>query len=199
MKRKLKNKKLNNKKIFGLTSLILAGGMVTSCTTANREFEYIRTEYSSDGYYLESRQFGQFDAPVNTFNYYDEWVLGEDGKYSRNVKEYNANGLTQEDIRILVEDKDAQFDDMLGVPIKEYRQISDTIEEEDINRGAHFEATIYDMNVNKYVDIDDGKHITLVGTIIEVSVLSGGIGALIAWNKHEEKNSKKLTLEKREK
>lgn len=202
MKRKLKNKKLNNKKILGLTSLILAGSLVTACNTISgeKQYEYSRIEFTTDGIYKESKQYKEFYSDqANSLISYDAWEQLEDGKYSRKVEEYNVTKKTYEDIKKIF-DNNLDLQEELGIPIKTYHQTSETLSSEEIERGSYIEATIYDINEDKYVMVKNDKQniwILLTGSI----VFASACGVLIAWKKYDDKldninSNKNLTLKK---
>lgn len=204
--RNLKNKKINSKKIIGLTSLILAGSLLTACNTdfARKEHEYRRIEFTSNGEYTEESQFEPYDSNnkknlPSSFIYYGKWVETEDGNYSRIVEEYDASNITYEVIRQLRDNKDVVLDDVLGEPTEIYEQIIDNVSKEELESGAYFKAIIYFENEDKYVTVKNKKAVNPAWLIVTGLGSFTGIGALIAWNNHDEKEKKKLTLEKREK
>lgn len=205
--RKIRNRKINSKKIIGLTSLILTGSLLTACTVypTRKGHEYRRVEFNSNGNYYEASQFEPFyqDKNSNSFIYYDKWNVTSDGKYSRIVKEYDADNITSEDIRTLKDNKDLKIEDILGEPREVYEQIKDNISQEELEAGSYFNATIYSENEKNSVTIknqDGVSSLFLIGCGIATF---GGMGALIAWSKNQDKEennkNKKLLLKKGEK
>lgn len=201
--RKIKNKKINSKKILGLTSLILASSMSVACsdTMGKKEYEYNRIEFSSDGDYRETRQYKSFDSEENkdsknTFIEYSAWELREDGRYERKIKEYDVGKVTYEEIMPLLNEN---FDSskVFGEPSKAYIQITDTLSYEELQRGSYFEGTIYGINKDKYVIVKDPtKNAGIL--IISGIVVTLGVGSLVTWKKYNDKANKKLTLKKRD-
>lgn len=203
--RKIKNRNLNSKKIIGLTSIIVAGGLLASCGSivTTKESLHTRIEVTNDGKYSESRQFKPYDPNSkkdlpNSFIYYDKWELNENGKYSRIVKEYDVSEKSYDDIKELVNNKNLSIENIVGKPIKTYKQTIESLSEEDYKRDAHFEATFYSEDEKIYVTIQNVN--TPAGGLLIASgiALTGGVAGLIAWNKYIEKKNKKLTLNKRE-
>lgn len=203
--RKLRNRKINSKKIMGLASLILIGGMVTSCDSVflKKEYEYTRIEFNSYGDYKETKQFKPFDensnkSVSNSFTYYGEWELRDDGRYQRDVREYDIRSQDKNSLYEVIDDENA-FNEFLKKPEKSYVEITNEVSEEEKDRGAYYDITIYNLNRDRYAYIDDGEKnvILLAGCGILIPV---AIGSLIAWNKYnesiEEKKDKKLTLKK---
>ncbi len=203
--RKLRNRKLNNKKLIGLTAIILAGGLLTSCTSilSRKEYEYTRVECTSDGEYYEAKQFKPFDPNTNknlpnSFIYYGKWNLDNNGKYSRDVREYNANKITLDEITTLINDEEIEIEKELGKPTKEYTQVSEFVTEEELGRDSYFSATVYGKNDDKYVIIKNENSTSIILLAGGIFGLTAGIGSLITWNQYEEKSKKKLTLKKRD-
>lgn len=205
--RKIRNRKINSKKIIGLTSLILTGSLLTACNVypTRKSHEYRRVDFNSNGNYYETSQFEPFyqDKNSNSFIYYDKWNVTSDGKYSRIVKEYDVDSITSEDIRILRDNKDLIIEDILGEPREVYEQIKDNISQEELEAGSYFTATIYSENEENSVTIknqDGVSSLYLIGCGIATV---GGMGALIAWSKNQDKEennkNKKLMLKKGEK
>lgn len=203
MIRRIKYKRFNNKKVLGLATLILIGGIVTGCNLnpIKKENQFSRIEFTSDGEYSETRQFRPFDSNNNkdlnnSFIYYDKWEEREDGKYQRNVKEYNINRKEYEDLKQIPID---EIDEALGKPTKDYTQIAETIPEEDINRDSYYDVTLYKEDEQKYVMVQDNDKSSW-SLIASGTCLPLAIGALIGWNKYNEysenKKNKKLTLKK---
>jgi len=203
--RKLKKKKLNSQKIMGLASLILIGGMVTSCDNIflKKEYEYTRIEFNSYGEYKETLQFKPFDSNSNrdlsnSFTYYGAWELRDDGRYQRDVREYNINNMNYNDITLMIKD-DTKLDSFLEDPEKTFVEITNDVSDEERSRGSYYDVTIYSVDRDRYAYIDDGdKNILLLsGSIL---VIPAAIGSLIYWNKYNEKSEykkeNKLTLKK---
>ena len=202
--RKLKNKKLNSKKIMGLASLILIGGIVSSCDSVmlNREYEYDRIEFNSYGEFKETRQFKSFDSNSNkdlsnNFTYYGAWELRDDGRYQREVKEYDISNMSYEEVYNII-NSDKELYDFLKKPEKTFSEITDIISKDEDLRGSYYDVTIYSINRDRYADIDDTERNIWVligcGAIIPL-----GVGALIGWNRYNEmlnEENKKLTLKK---
>ena len=181
-----------------LTTVCLA----SSCSLDQKvEYEYSRISFSSDGKYSESKQFKPYDSEgktevLNSFMSYSAWVLNEDGKYQRDVKEYNVKRKTYEDVKGL-ENNNEQIKEVLGEPTKSYIQIKDTISEEDIERGAYYEATLYSMDNSNYVTVKTGdpSHILiLTGCLVAFTV--GGAGLIAIQKKEEKDKPKKLELKR---
>ena len=205
MNRRIKNKRFNNKKIIGLASLILVGGLVTGCDTIllKKEYEYNRIEFTSDGEFKETRQFKSFDNSDakglnNSFTYYGEWEQRKDNKYQRNVKEYDIKDKSYEELNQSIHSNN-DIEDFLGKPVKTYTQISNSLSPEDLSKGSYYEVTIYDENKDKYVYVKEESKNTwmLLGAGVLIPV---AVGALIGWNKYNEsfddEKKKKLTLKK---
>lgn len=203
--RKIKNRKMNSKRILGLASLILAGGLITSCNNIGlqKHHQYTRLEFTSDGEYKETRQFKPFDTSnnnsvYNSFIYYGEWKVNENSKYEREVKEYSIKNKTYDELKDVIY-SDEKVEELLGKPRETYTQMIDYVSDEEINRGPYYEVTIYTEDDNKYVYIkDSNKHIwLLLGSIVLVHI---AIGAGIVWNRHNakemEEEKKKLTLKR---
>ena len=205
--RKLKQKKLNSRKMLGLATVILAGGILTSCSSLiyTKEYEYTRIERSSDGVYSEVSQYSPFNSDnnknlSNSFISYSEWIETKDNNYSRIVKEYDVNRKDYNDIKELFE-SNKEIEEVLGKPSKTYEQMSKTLSKDEIDRGAYFEATIYSENKKKYVLIKDSK--SNIGVLVfGLAGFTLATGTLIAWKKYDENSSekkdknKKLTLKK---
>ena len=203
--RKLRNRKINSKKIMGLASLILIGGMVTSCDSilSKKEYEYNRIEFNSYGEYKETKQFKPFDSNnnkdlANSFTYYGAWELRDDGRYQRDVKEYDIKSIKYHEICETIRN-DEELAEFLKKPEKSYVEITNEISEEEVERGSYYDITVYDINKDRYAYIEEDKKniLLLVGCGVVIPV---AIGSLIAWNKYnesiEEKKEKKLTLKK---
>ena len=203
--RKLKNRKLNSKRVLGLASLILTSTMVVACDErmARKEYECNRIEFSSDGISREARQYRPFNSEEsinNSFIEYSAWELRDDGRYQREIKEYDAAEVTYEEIRPLL-DKDFNISEVFGKPTKIYFEVSDTLSDEEIQRGAYYEGTIYSVNTDKYVIVKEPmKHVGIL--IVSGGTVTIGLASLIAWEKYNEKinkeQEKKLTLKKRD-
>lgn len=209
MDKKYKNKKIKSKKVIGLTSALLAGSLLTSCNLAStrREYEYRRLIRTSDGDYSESSQYEPFDSDdnkylSNKFISYSAWEQKDD-KYYRSVDEYDVLNKTYDDIKILFENKDMSLEEVLGEPIKSYEQASDNLSEEEINRGAYFETTLYSKDESKYVTIIESKDAPVIVLGFGIGAFNLGLVGLSAYKtfidkKNKNDDAKKLTL-KREK
>ena len=209
MNKKYKNKNINSKKVIGLTSALLAGSLLTSChlSSAKKEYEYRRLIRTSDGDYSQSDQYEPFDSDdnkylSNKFISYSAWEQKDD-KYYRSVDEYDVLNKTYEDIKILFDNKDISIDDVLGEPIKSYKQVSDNLSEEEINRGAYFETTLYSKNETKYVTIVESSDAPVIALGFGIGAFNLGLVGLSAYktfidNQNKKEDAKKLTL-KREK
>ena len=203
--RKLKNRKINSKKMIGLASLILIGGMVTSCDSIflNKEYEYTRIEFNSYGEYKETKQFKPFDSNnnkdlSNSFTYYSAWELRDDGRYQRDVKEYDIKSKNYSDVSNIIRNED-ELNEFLKKPNKTYVEITNNITKEENERGSYYDITIYDLNKDRYAYIEEGdkNYLLLIGCGVLIPI---AVGSLIAWNKYNEtiddKKDKKLTLKK---
>lgn len=199
--RRLTRRKLTSAKVVGLASVLIASGLLASCKaiTTRTEYEYTRLEVTNDGEYREVRQFKPFDAVnnknlPNSFIYYGKWEETTDQKYSREVREYNVNNKTYDDIKELTTNSNLPIEEVLGEPSKTYMQVTDYVEDEELVRDAHFEATLYSKDENRKVTIVTDDPASTNSLIFGASTLTLGVGTLIAWNQYE----KKLTLKKRE-
>jgi hypothetical protein len=209
MKRKIKNRKLNSGLKKGLVALIplTALCLMTSCETAlqTKQYEYSRVELNSDGEYYETKHYidtNQKDKNTITSTYtsYGRWKQTRDGKYVREVKEFDPKNKSLEDIKILIY-SELTPEQVLGKPTKSYEQVAKTLTREEIERLEYDEATIYIKNEEKYVMVKDkNKNISvlIVGSIAMVM----GVGLAISWKKYDDmisdKKEKKLTLKKRD-
>ena len=198
--RKFSNRKLNKIKVFGLASILIASGLSVSCKaiTTKTAYEFNRIEVTNDGILSEARQFKPFsenqNALSNSFIYYDKWEQREDQKYSRLVKEYNVKYKSYEDIKELVSNNSLDVEEVLGKPIKIYTQITDFVEEDELERKAHFEATFYSKNEKRSVTIETENPESKNALILGAAGVALGTGALIGWNIYD----KKLTLKRRD-
>lgn len=206
MRKITKSKKLKSKAIIGLSALVLAGTLVSvyEFNLSRKEYEHIRIDCSSDGFYSESRQFKSYDPSAskslpNTFVYYGKWEQNEDGTYMRAVKEYGAAKIKYEDISNMNGNLEESINETLGEPTKEYEQVTEYVTPEELNREAHYEATLYDINYDRYVTIKEQDKGQFKALVICTLMSIGGMAALIAWRKKQDKeDNKKLVLEKRE-
>lgn len=199
--RRLNRRKLTSAKVVGLASLLIAGGLLASCKaiTTRTEYQYTRLEVTNDGEYREFKQYKPFDTVnnknlPNSFIYYGKWDETTDQKYSREVREYNVNNKTYEDIKELTTNRDLRIEDVLGDPTKTYMQVTDYVEDADLERDAHFEATLYSKDESKRVTIVTDDPASTNSLIFGAAAITLGTGALVAWNQYD----KKLTLKKRE-
>lgn len=209
MKRKIKNKKLNSSLKKGLVALIplTALGLMTSCESIlqTKQYEYSRIELNSDGEYYETKRYMDIDQKnkddvTSTYTSYSRWKLTREGKYVREVKEFDPKNKSLEDIKILMY-SELTPEEVLGKPTKTYEQITKSLPREEIERLEYDEATIYIKNEDKYVMIKDkNKNFTVLvaGSIAMVM----GVGLAITWKKYDDmisdKKEKKLTLKKRD-
>lgn len=199
--RRLTRRKLTSVKVVGLASVLIAGGLLASCKaiTTRTEYEYTRLEVTNDGEYREVRQFKPFDTVnnknlPNSFIYYGKWEETTDQKYSREVREYNVNNKTYDDIKELTTNSNLPIEEVLGEPSKTYMQVTDYVEDTDLERKAHFEATFYSKNEKRSVTIVTDDPASTNSLIFGAAAITLGTGALVAWNQYD----KKLTLKKRE-
>lgn len=199
--RRLNRRKLTSAKVVGLASVLIASGLLASCKaiTTRTEYQYTRLEVTNDGEYREAKQFKPFDTAnnknlPNSFIYYGKWEETTDQKYSREVREYNVNNKTYDDIKELTTNSNLPIEEVLGEPSKTYMQVTDYVEDEELVRDAHFEATLYSKDENRKVTIVTDDPTSTNSLIFGASALTLGVGTLIAWNQYE----KKLTLKKRE-
>lgn len=204
--RKLKktNKKLKTsiRKRLAVLIPIATVCLASSCSMAKqREYEYSRRIFTSDGEYLESKQFKSFNPDNETnltdsFISYGAWELNDEGNYQRNVKEYIVGEKTYEDIKGL-ENNDTKIEELFGEPAKTYIQESNNISKEDIDRGSYYEATLYSVNESSYVIVKNSNStspVILIGGLVGFMLVTAG---LIALDKHEKKgDTKELKLKR---
>lgn len=209
MKRKIKNRKLNSSLKKGLVVLIplAALGLMTSCETAlqTKQYEYSRIEMNSEGEFHESKRYMDVDSKdksnvTSTYISYSRWKQTREGKYVRQVKEFDPKNKTVEDIKILMY-SNLTPEQVLGKPTKSYEQVARSLSKPELDRLEYDEAILYIKNEKKYVLIKDNvKNISvlIVGTI----AMTMGVGLAISWKKYDDmisdRKEKKLTLKKRD-
>lgn len=209
MKRKIKNRKLNSGLKKGLVALIplTALCLMTSCEPIlqTKQYEYSRIELNSDGEYYETKQYMDVNQKekntiTSTYTSYSRWKLTREGKYVREVKEFDPKNKSLEDIKILIY-SELTPEQVLGKPTKSYEQVAKTLTREEIERLEYDEATIYIKNEEKYVMIrNKNKDLTIL--IAGAVAMVMGVGLAITWKKYDDmiggKKEKKLTLKKRD-
>ena len=80
-----------------------------------------------------------------------------------------------------------RIEDVLGEPIKIYTQITDFVEEDELERKAHFEATFYSKNEKRSVTIETENPESKNALILGAAGVALGTGALIGWNIYDKK------------
>ena len=139
-----------------------------------------------------------YNPITNSFTYYGAWELRDDGRYQRDVKEYDIKSNNYNDICKIIQNEDELYN-FLKKPDKTYVEITKDITKEENERGSYYDITIYDLNRDRYayIEEEDKNVLLLAGCGILIPV---AIGSLIAWNKYNESiddvKDKKLTLKK---
>ena len=203
--RKIINKKLNSKKILGLTTLVLSTALLTSCNISfpKKAYENTKIECDSYGTYYETKQFGSYSPEenkevTNSFLYYGEWEQIGDNEYSRLVQEYDIKDKTYEDIKVLIDNKNIDIEETLGRPSYEYIETISDVNENELEEGNYFKATIYKENKDKYVIVRNANNIPTILFMTGVGAVFLLTGGLIGWSKYEDIKLEKSLKKKRE-
>jgi hypothetical protein len=92
--------------------------------------------------------------------YYGPWVQQDDGTYISSVKEYTLNDISEKDLEELVNKEDLSFEDIFNLSFKNCKESiykKDSVSEEELEIGSHYEIKVYDYDMNDTVMLKETK------------------------------------------
>lgn len=123
--------------------------------------------------YLE--QYDKFDDPEGTINYVGEWHEIEDGFFSREIKTYEINEISEETVEKIVSNLEIIFlDDVFGEPILKQIEAKKNLSQEELQKKAYLEAILYFKSEEEFViareDVGDNAGFTLLFFLLTLLV-----------------------------
>lgn len=115
---------------------------------------HMMKEYDNFGHIRTEQQYQKFDHEDSVLSYYSKWTKNENGIYERYVQRYHLNHVTEEDV-IKLFSGEITVSDTLGEPFLNFIETNNHVTEEEFERGAFVQATVYDVNKDDYVVVHE--------------------------------------------
>ena len=116
----------------------------------------LMTEYSNE------------NLPDGKISYTTKWSMNEDGVYERSIKEYDISKINEQIIiESVLNDEDIKdLDEIFGKPISDKKQIAINLTEEEINKQDCIEATIYSIDENEVMKVEESASQNVLATLV---------------------------------
>ncbi len=128
-------------------------------------------EFDSLGNIRYEQQYAHYEESEGTISYYSKWTSLPDGLYSRNIKVYSIEDITEETIMKLVNGNNIDsLEEILGEPILRKTETKNNLTDEELSGDSYLQAIMYSESENEYVmvreSVDDNVGFTLLCIIL---------------------------------
>ena len=166
---------------YALTAGILAGVFsIAGITPFRRDkkevYSNVMMEFDNLGNIRYEQQYNDFNK-INVFKFYSKWESQEGDFYTRIVKTYNVEEKTYEE---LINKENLSLEDILGEPISIIKETKNNLTEEEINKKAFMQATIYRKDINDYIIKEETINENILLTIFYL-LANVPLGAVLAF------------------
>ncbi len=169
---------------YALTAGILAGVFsIAGITPFRRDkkevYSNVMMEFDNLGNIRYEQQYNDFNK-INVFKFYSKWESQEGDFYTRIVKTYNVEEKTYEELVELINKENLSLEDILGEPISIIKETKNNLTEEEINKKAFMQATIYRKDINDYIIKEETINENILLTIFYL-LANVPLGAVLAF------------------
>lgn len=119
--------------------------------------KYLETKKEMDslGNIRYEQQYEEFNSTAATISYVSKWEKASDGFYSRDVKTYNINEITEDIITKVINDVDIlSLDEMFGKP-KSSVETKNNLTDEELETKPHLQAVMYSKSDDDFIVVKE--------------------------------------------
>lgn len=131
--------------IFGATPFIL---------DKRKNYEKNMKEIDSNNNFKIISQYNDFEDNYNSITLYEKWQENDDNTYSRNIKIYKLEDLTEEKITELLKENVNNIEEFFENPISECTEIRNNLDKTELDKGAYLSARIYTEDKNEFIYVN---------------------------------------------
>ena len=110
---------------------------------------HIKTVFSSDGEVETSKRYAPYENEKSEMRYYSNWIKNGN-KYVTCESTYDVTGLTYDDVDGLMKIKGIESEPF-GKPVAERIITKESVSDEELAKGSHYEGVIYLISNDDYV------------------------------------------------
>lgn len=131
--------------IFGATPFIL---------DKKKNYEKTMKEIDASDHIRVITQYDDFETNENVITLYQKWYKNANNTYSRDIKIYRLNDMSESKIIELLNGNINNIEELLGSPISTKVENFNNLEPKEIDRESYLQARIYSEDENNYIYVN---------------------------------------------
>lgn len=128
-------------------------------------------EFDNLGNIRYEQQYEDYKELKGTISYYSKWMSSTDGFYSRDIKLYSIEDITEETIMKLINENNiGSLEEVLGEPILKKTETKNNLTEDELASDSYLQALMYSELENDYIMVKESIGDNVLLTILWVVI-----------------------------